>query len=202
MLIPAIIFLLWDETFTRLGVWGFNPYYLSGFFVGNLPIEELLFFICIPYACVFTYEALNVLVKRDYLYNLQKTISIVLVLISLLVGLLNVSKWYTCTTFVGLAVYLFLLQFVCKVSYLGRFYLSWCIIIIPFFIVNGVLTGSWIDDPVVWYNNAENLGIRIGTIPIEDLFYGMFLIMMNVSLFEWIRGRSTTLRKEMIPRSL
>jgi lycopene cyclase domain-containing protein len=182
-------------------VWGFNEEYLSGLYVGTLPIEEVLFFICIPYACVFTYEAFNILIKRDYLQNLQKAISIVLILISLLVGLSNDSKWYTCTTFLGLAAYLFLLQFVWKVSYLGRFYFSWCILLVPFFIVNGVLTGSWIESPVVWYNDAENLGIRIGTIPLEDLFYGMFLIMMSVSLFEWVRGRSTSLDKELIPRS-
>ena len=201
ILIPGIAFILWDEAFTRLGVWGFNPYYLSGVFVGSLPVEELLFFICIPYACVFTYDAFSYLIKRDYLDHLQKAISIALIIISMLVGSLNVDKWYTCTTFFGLAVYLFLLRFVWKVSYLGRFYFSWCIILVPLFIVNGILTGSWIDNPVVWYNDAENLGIRIGTIPLEDLFYGMFLVMINVSIFEFIRGRTASLNKEMIPRS-
>jgi lycopene cyclase domain-containing protein len=185
-----------------MGVWGFNEDYLSGFYVGTLPIEEVLFFICIPYACVFTYEACNILIKRDYLHHLQKTISVVLTLISLLVGLLNTGKWYTCTTFVGLAIYLLLLEFVWRVSFLSRFYFSWCILLIPFFVVNGVLTGSWIENPVVWYNDAENLGIRIGTIPIEDLFYGMFLIVMSVSLFEWVRGRSISFDKSMTPRSL
>ncbi|GIR49788.1 MAG: hypothetical protein CM15mP58_18850 [Burkholderiaceae bacterium] len=45
------------------------------------------------------------------------------------------------------------------------------VMLIPFFIVNGVLTGSWIVDQVVWYNDTENLGLRISTIPIEDGIY-------------------------------
>jgi lycopene cyclase domain-containing protein len=189
ILIPGIVFIAWDEVFTRLGVWGFNPQYLSGGYVGNLPVEEILFFICIPYACVFTYEALNYLVKRDYLKSSQKAISIILISTSLALAIVHLGKWYTSTTFFGLAVFLFLLEFIWKAKFLSRFYFSFLFVLIPFFIVNGILTGSWIDQPIVWYNDAENLGMRMGTIPVEDAFYGMLLIVMNVSIFEWLQRK-------------
>lgn len=65
------------------------------------------------------------------------------------------------------------------------FYLSYLLIFLgPFLIVNGILTGSFIDEPVVWYNNSENFSIRVLTIPIEDFVYGFLLYLMNVTLYE------------------
>ena len=55
MTISATVFLVWDEIFTVWGVWGFNPDYLIGISIGHLPLGEILFFVCIPYSCVFTY---------------------------------------------------------------------------------------------------------------------------------------------------
>jgi lycopene cyclase domain-containing protein len=191
ILIPAALFILWDAAFTHIGVWGFNPTYLSGLHIGNLPIEEIMFFICIPYSCVFSYEASKYLVKIDYVVSLQKSISIALILLALVVAGLHLDKWYTCSTFLGLGFFVLLL-YLNDAPFLGRFYFMYPFILIPFFLVNGILTGSFTDSPVVWYNDGENLGIRIGTIPIEDLFYGLFLLMMNVSIFEWLQTKHTT----------
>jgi lycopene cyclase domain-containing protein len=189
ILIPGIIFLLWDEFFTQLNVWGFNPEYLTGIYLGSLPLEEVLFFICIPYACVFTYEALTYLVKKDYLASYQRILSTALIAGLTVIAAFNLGKWYTVTTFLGLAAYIVILEFIVRSDFLSRFYFSYIFILIPFFIVNGILTGSFIEGEVVWYNDAENLGIRIGTIPVEDIFYGMLLLMMNVSVFEWLQRK-------------
>src|SRR5690606_6648677 len=124
----------------------------------NLPIEEVLFFICIPYACVFTYFALNYLVKEDYLYHYHEIITWIISGVLILVGNYFLDRWYTSITFIGLSIFLILLQQKVRPRYMGRFYFAFLVILIPFFIINGILTGSFIDDPVVWYNDNKNLG--------------------------------------------
>jgi lycopene cyclase domain-containing protein len=170
--------------FTRLGVWGFNPKYVCGIYVYNLPIEEILFFVCIPYSCVFVYEAMRYFAPRDLLGEHASSISILLIMFLLTMGLLNTTRWYTGVTFLACGFFILLHKWKWKSPYLGRFYFSFLFVLIPFFIVNGILTGSLLDQPVVWYNESEMLGLRMGTIPFEDTFYGMLLLLMNVSIFE------------------
>jgi lycopene cyclase domain-containing protein len=73
---------------------------------------------------------------------------------------------------------------------MGRFYLMYFVTLVPFFIVNGLLTGSFIPGEVVFYDNSQNLGIRIGTIPVEDMVYGLLMLLMNVTWFEFLKWKS------------
>ena len=52
--------------------------------------------------------------------------------------------------------------------------------------MNGILTGSFIENEVVWYNNLENLNIRLFTIPIEDTVYAFTLILLNLFVMKSI----------------
>jgi lycopene cyclase domain-containing protein len=65
--------------------------------------------------------------------------------------------------------------------------MSYLVILIPFIIINGVLTGSIIGEPIVWYNNAENLGIRFFTIPVEDFLYYFLMFEICYLAYEQIK---------------
>jgi lycopene cyclase domain-containing protein len=182
--VMAVVFIIWDAIFTANGVWGFNPRYLTGPHIFHLPIEEWLFFLVVPYACVFLYEVMRYYVKRDILGKVARPFSIVLMSVLLVVGVLYIDHIYTAITFLCTAVMLALHVFVLKSPYLGRFYVGYAISLIPFFLVNGILTGWLLDEPIVWYNNAENLGIRINTIPIEDSMYLLFFLLLTITFYE------------------
>lgn len=108
-IMSAAIFICWDMYYTNLGVWGFNPQYITGSYLENLPLEEILFFICIPYASVFTYHCIGIYNKEFISIATAKLISIVLISLLVIIGIYSYPKLYTSVTFLALAVFLFFL---------------------------------------------------------------------------------------------
>ena len=186
--ITLVPFIVWDVYFTDMGYWGFNETYLSGIYYLQLPLEEWLFFICIPYACVFTHVSiLELNPKLSLSDRVTKRISLLLFFLFGIVFILNFDKAYTA---VDMIFALIVLAVVKKVNptLLKSFYLTFLFMLIPFFIVNGVLTGTGIEGNIVWYNDEQNLGIRLLTIPVEDSAYAFSLILMNLVLFYKFKG--------------
>ena len=186
-LISASIFIVWDILFTHWQVWGFNPTYISGNYFFNLPIEEVLFFICIPFSCVFTYHCLNRFFTFFWKPKIENRVVLSVVSLLLILGIASWGKAYTSATFISLSLFLLLLKFVFKVKWLPKILSIYPVLLIPFFIVNGILTGTGLEAPIVWYDNLENLHFRLGTIPVEDIFYGLELILLNLFFYEKIK---------------
>jgi lycopene cyclase domain-containing protein len=187
MIIPAIFYITWDSYFTGIDVWQFNPKYIIGLKFLELPIEEWLFFIIIPYCCTFVYECI-----RCYfpLLRNKKMADIILQLLAVLLlitGIIFYNRIYTACTFIFLAVFIALIYLFQKFFHsfdAVSFLVAFVICLIPFLIVNGFLTAL----PILTYTDAENLGIRIYTIPFEDAFYGMLLILMNIVFYEKLKA--------------
>lgn len=183
ILITLVPFIIWDVYFTVQGYWGFNETYLSGIYLLHLPIEEWLFFICIPYACVFTHlSILEINPNLSLSDKVRDRITITLFVIFSLVLVFNLDKAYTSVDMIFAIISLTLVKKF-NPKLLNSFYLTFLFMLIPFFLVNGVLTGTGIEGNIVWYNDSQNLGIRLGTIPIEDSAYAFSLILLNLSLF-------------------
>jgi len=190
--IVALFFLIWDAIFTANGVWGFNDNYHLPFLILGMPVEEWLFFFCIPYASLFIHYSFeyfkpNLLLPKKITQII--TIAILVVVAYLLFA--NFGKWYTTVNYIVLIGLLVYSYFRGGIKHLRRFYISFLVILIPFFIVNGVLTGTGIDTPVVWYNNEENLGIRIATIPVEDIGYAFSMLFSSVLLIDFFKEEET-----------
>jgi lycopene cyclase domain-containing protein len=102
--------------------------------------------------------------------------------------ILHYNRWYTAINYSFLVLVLTYTVF--KVPHvLNTFFITFLIVLIPFALVNGILTGSFIDEPVVIYNNTENLGIRLGTIPIEDIGYAFTMLLMSLVLIQKIEKK-------------
>jgi len=187
ILITGILFILFDFYFARKGIWGFNPRYHSGIVLAGLPLEEFLFFAVIPYASIFIHYVFSAYFPGTYLSDKTTRITtLVLMTILLLAIIANYERAYTVVYFSLMIIFLFVSIYE-KTQLMNRFYLSFLIILIPFMIINGILTGSFIQDEVVWYNGKEITGIRILTVPVEDFAYGFSLILINLLLMNYFR---------------
>ena len=181
-LVTAALFIVWDILFTQYGIWSFNPTYLTGLYLSVLPVEEWMFFITVPFACLFIYEVIRYFVSNFAQRVPHRTISVALLLVLSFALVWNFGKVYTTVSF-AFAILLICLQlFVIKGAYMGRFYLTYLVSLVPFLLVNGVLTAL----PVVSYNPAHIIGFRIYTIPIEDAVYNLSLLLMVVSIYEYL----------------
>lgn len=182
--VVAVPFLVWDVLFTEAGIWGFNADYLTGTYLLNLPLEEVLFFICIPFSCVFTYFCLDKFYNLEWNPRVEAIFCLIFSLTLILTGIFFWEKSYTSLTFISTGVVMLLLRFLARIDWFGKGVIVYTILLLPFFAVNGVLTGTGLEEPVVWYDNSENLGIRMLTIPVEDAFYGFELILLNIYFFK------------------
>lgn len=174
ILISLSIFIAWDILFSMAGIWKFNDQYIYGTRIGTLPVEEWVFFITIPYACLFIYFLVPDFVRLNNHRRFH-----VISMFFLIVGIANYSRAYTLTSFISAGIlFSFLIErFPEKIK---RFLLFYLIHLIPFSMVNGILTSL----PVVIYNDYENLETRLGTIPVEDFIYSFSLMCINVILYE------------------
>lgn len=180
----SVPFLAWDVLFTRWGVWGFNPAYVLGISLFGLPLEEILFFLCVPFACLFIYQALaRIPALRSPSSAVRITWTVAAALLPA-AALLHADRAYTLT--------------VCLAAFAASAWLAWrnpawsglllaatAAQYVPFLLVNGVLTGL----PVVFYDASEINGLRIGSIPAEDFLYSFILLALPAALYEALTRR-------------
>jgi lycopene cyclase domain-containing protein len=193
-----IIFLPWDLYFHHRGVWWFNEKYTLGLNLFGLPLEENIFFVAIPFACIFVLECV-----RYYLPKFVQKVDVKLNWVWLVVFNLGTialliiywDKLYSFTVF-GLSILLINFSVLVFRNYIALCFVSLLFIFIPFLLINGALTGGFTTEPVVLYSNDYISGIRIWTIPIEDFFYNT--LMMISLFFFYFAWQKLVLKKEVL----
>ena len=70
-----------------------------------------------------------------------------------------------------------------------EFYLFIGIILFFKFLVNGFLTG----ENIVIYNPNFFMGIRIGSIPLEDFLFGFSMVTMTIIFYEYFKKKEVNL---------
>jgi len=172
ILLVGLVYIIWDSIAVSRGDWSFNRNFVTGYKIYNLPVEEILFFITVPYSCIFIYEVIRSYFKEKQVLLNNSIIIVGIIILTALAVYFN-KQYYTFTVLLFSALcLLLLLSFFRSIL---KSYVYWMTIIVtylPFFIINYFLTSM----PVVEYNESAIWGIRIITIPLEDFFYSYSLI--------------------------
>ncbi|MFC6101632.1 lycopene cyclase domain-containing protein [Olivibacter domesticus] len=188
-ILVAIPFITWDVWFTANGIWWFNTDYTLGKNIFGLPMEEWMFFICIPFSCVFTYYCLNKFFDLSWANAFNNIIVFVSIIICVLVALLHHDKLYTLVTALVTILTLIYLYFIARAQWIGQASLVFTVLMLGFIPVNGILTGTGLNSPIVNYNTDAILNIRVLTIPIEDSVYGYTQFLLVTYFFRLFSNR-------------
>lgn len=183
VLAVAFPFWIWDHLVTDI-FWSFNQKYILGLTLGNLPLEEVLFFLTVPSACLFLWVNIKKMIKGE----------VGLKLFDILMGLLLLWALYWIENFAWYSVIVFLIL---PVGYYGlrnndllKQKSFWVMMILALFLT-GIFNGYLTARPVVTYESKYKSNINIGTVPLEDFAYGLILVGANVALYEkWNKRRN------------
>ena len=179
ILVVGTIFILWDYIATVRNDWSFNTQFINGIKLFSLPIEEIMFFITVPFASIFLYETAKVYLPNKAL-RFPKWINVLAIIFFVALSIIFRNQYYTFTVMIFTAL-VFLVNLINKNKlFTSKIYWIWILFTyIPFFIVNYLLTSL----PIVEYSPKAIWGIRITSIPFEDFFYSFSMLSFNLFFY-------------------
>ncbi|UCC92794.1 MAG: lycopene cyclase domain-containing protein, partial [Thermoplasmata archaeon] len=159
ILVIAPIYIVWDAVATERGDWWFNEDYTSGISILGLPLAEVLFFLVVPYACIFIYEVL-LYYTGDSELPFNRWAYVLAAVALLVLAVVFIDQYYTATVLVFTAAFLYIAAVLYPAILKARAYWQYALVsLVPFFLVNYFLTSI----PIVLYNDEAIWGVRITT---------------------------------------
>jgi hypothetical protein len=187
------VYILWDILVTARGDWYFNKEYLVGIEIAGLPIEEILFFIVVPYSCIFIYENFQYFFKpktvpfNKYFYY---GLSVVL----FIVGIYFYHQEYTILALFSCGFFFIVASTFYPAMLKSRNYWFYIALsFVAFVIFNYLLTSPPIvgyNPEAIWGGTVEQIWYgRFITIPFEDFFYNYSMLSFYLMLYLYFKNR-------------
>jgi lycopene cyclase domain-containing protein len=179
----GLFFVTWDVIATLRGDWSFNPDHVMGISFAGLPLEEVLFFIFVPYSLLLTYEqAAYIFRDRKVIWNQRAGYAMGLILV--IASFLVTGKNYTFMAVFSAGLVMLALSLFCpgmmeRLSFWAYLLTGYLL----FILFNYFLTSL----PVVIYSPSSVSGVRFLTIPIEDFFYNFALMSVYLVFYLWAK---------------
>lgn len=181
-IISAFPFIIWDSFVTNIH-WFFNEKYIIGIRFFGLPFEEILFFISVPFACLFLWEMIVQNSKDRYFGKNHYFYVLTIIFSGSALYFFFIGLNYTGLVFFSLSLLILVDSFGQKLLFRRNFAIFLLFVLLSIFIFNGYLTAR----PVLIYSEKFMTNIRIITIPVEDIGYGFSLIYLATAVYEKLK---------------
>lgn len=181
VIISGTLFTLIGSYFTFLGVWQVSSNYTTGWHIGNLPVEEALYFFCIPFPLLFCFDYLTGRAKGPV--KRWRGVDLAFIFCLANAAVFFSHKIFGFFVFALLASLLIIAKVIARVKWLSKFYMTCLYSFFPLLVIDNLLIGSLSGKPIIIFNNLAIIGIRIYSVPVEMIFYNMVLILVNLLLY-------------------
>lgn len=121
------VFVAWGMAFVAAEIWGFDARYVCGTALGNLPIEQWLFFPVVNYACLFIYECLRYYVTNNPLERWHRPILLGIALTGAALALTHPTHLDTSLKVGTASLAVLAVLYLLRPDYLARFLLNYLI---------------------------------------------------------------------------
>ena len=161
-----------------------------GISFAGLPLEEVLFFLFVPYSLLLVYEQ-AAFIFQDRTVPGKQGAGYTAGMLLILVSFLFVGKNYTFMAVFSAGIVLLGMSLFCA-GIMVRLAFWACLIsgFLLFILFNYFLTSL----PVVIYNPSAVSGIRFLTIPLEDFFYNFTMMAVYLAFYLWAKDNPGTLK--------
>ncbi|MCX7881876.1 MAG: lycopene cyclase domain-containing protein [Brevinematales bacterium] len=173
VLVVGGLYIVWDSLAVRWGHWRFNPTYVGEVRWLGLPPGEWLFFLVVPYACLFVYEVSRVLFVVTSVHPSFWWIQGILALGFGVLAWVWRRQGYTSLALGSVGLFWFLSVFLAPgIVSSSTFWFFIGFSMFAFVIVDGL----YVNLPTIFYNEKAIWGIKIFNIPLEDFLYNFSLL--------------------------
>jgi lycopene cyclase domain-containing protein len=192
LVVTGVLYLFWDSLVVLRGDWTFNPEFTGEFRIFRLPVGEILFFVAVPYSCLFLFEVVKAYFPGTDLVTVNPSFLFAGALVFVVAAWLFRTRGYTLLALASVALFLSTLALT-HPSLVGRteFWIWFGICFVAFAAVNGLYTAL----PTIFYNPKAIWGIKVGTIPLEDFFYNLSYLGLTLCFYlvfdGWFAGTIT-----------
>lgn len=190
--LAVMLFILipWEVWFSYRQIWGWSESKLFGVFVATVPMEEVLWFVAMALLFVAIYEWLGKrpadVIKQGY----PKRLTAVLSFGFFLCAIVFAGHIYTFAVASFAAVFLVWHLLIARADYIARFYLAFVIYLLPLLVLDIMRTGSFSDEPTIWYKSSDVMGLYLFKVPLENIAMYFFLMLVFITAYESLKVRS------------